>query len=276
MGTEKSDSRGYNTLISLAAIVGIGAYTAVKYSGAVPGFYIELFILLNLAIYRVTLYGIGVFKDIAIKNDIFGMDINKRGTPGGEIKIPETCGTICAVAFICLSCLVSPFVSYIGQSGKEISDLLSTSYMIISYTVFLGFADDVLDLRWRLKLIFPLIFSIPIAMNFKGDPRVMLPYPLSLISHYLWDLVPMYYAFLAMLSIFCTNAINIYAGINGLEVGQSIGIGIGILVFNIYFIFTAKAQEVINNQLISIILIVPFITTSFALLKLNKYIGRLM
>lgn len=29
-----------------------------------------------------------------------------------------------------------------------------------------------------------------------------------------------YYIYILMLSIFCTNAINIYAGINGIEVGQ--------------------------------------------------------
>lgn len=35
-----------------------------------------------------------------------------------------------------------------------------------------------------------------------------------------------------MLAVFCTNAINIYAGINGLEVGQSIVIGCFIAIHN--------------------------------------------
>ena len=30
----------------------------------------------------------------------------------------------------------------------------------------------------------------------------------------------LYYVYIIMLCIFCTNSINIYAGINGLEVGQ--------------------------------------------------------
>ena len=29
-----------------------------------------------------------------------------------------------------------------------------------------------------------------------------------------------YYVYIVLLCIFCTNSINIYAGINGLEVGQ--------------------------------------------------------
>ena len=31
----------------------------------------------------------------------------------------------------------------------------------------------------------------------------------------------LYYVYMGMLAVFCTNAINILAGINGLEVGQS-------------------------------------------------------
>ena len=36
-----------------------------------------------------------------------------------------------------------------------------------------------------------------------------------------------------LLSVFCTNAINILAGINGLEVGQSIVIAASIIIFNL-------------------------------------------
>ena len=46
------------------------------------------------------------------------------------------------------------------------------------------------------------------------------------------DLGIMYYVYLAMLAIFCTNAINILAGINGLEVGQSIVIGNDVIFRN--------------------------------------------
>lgn len=33
--------------------------------------------------------------------------------------------------------------------------------------------------------------------------------------------------------MFCTNAINIYAGINGIEVGQSVVIAASVIVFNV-------------------------------------------
>lgn len=38
---------------------------------------------------------------------------------------------------------------------------------------------------------------------------------------------------MGMLAVFCTNAINILAGINGLEAGQSLVIAASIIAFNI-------------------------------------------
>jgi UDP-N-acetylglucosamine--dolichyl-phosphate N-acetylglucosaminephosphotransferase len=43
--------------------------------------------------------------------------------------------------------------------------------------------------------------------------------------------------------VFCTNAINIYAGINGLEAGQSFVIACGILAFNLYDILMTPSSE---------------------------------
>ena len=37
---------------------------------------------------------------------------------------------------------------------------------------------------------------------------------------------------MGMLAVFCTNAINILSGINGLETGQSFIIGVSVLIFN--------------------------------------------
>ena len=47
------------------------------------------------------------------------------------------------------------------------------------------------------------------------------------------DLGVLFYVYMAMLVIFCTNAINIIAGINGIEVGQSLVIAVSIAIFNL-------------------------------------------
>lgn len=38
---------------------------------------------------------------------------------------------------------------------------------------------------------------------------------------------------MGMLAVFCTNAINILAGVNGLEAGQSFVIAVSVVIFNI-------------------------------------------
>lgn len=99
--------------------------------------------------------------------------------------------------------------------------------------VLLGFIDDVIDLKWRHKFIVPTIASIPMLATYGGLTAVVVPKLLRGIMGHFFDLGFLYYIYMGMLAIFCTNSINIYAGLNGLEVGQSIVIGFFILMHNI-------------------------------------------
>lgn len=71
-----------------------------------------------------------------------------------------------------------------------------------------------------------------------------------------------------MLAVFCTNAINILAGINGLEAGQSLIIAASIIIFNII----EMNQDLINRSEheFSLYIIVPYFATSLALWLSNK------
>jgi len=134
--------------------------------------------------------------------------------------------------------------------------------------LFLGFADDVLDLRWRHKLLLPTIASLPLLMvyyvNFNST-IIIVPKPLRSWVGFSLDLWIFYYVYMGMLAVFCTNAINILAGINGLEVGQSIIIAMSILIFNVIELFGSqwKAHQ------FSIYFMLPYIATSLALFKFN-------
>ena len=100
--------------------------------------------------------------------------------------------------------------------------------------MLLGFIDDVLDLRWSHKLVVPTIASVPILATYKGLTCVVVPKLFrGIVGGNLFDLDFLYYIYMGMLAIFCTNSINIYAGLNGLEVGQSLIIGTFILMHNI-------------------------------------------
>lgn len=73
---------------------------------------------------------------------------------------------------------------------------------------------------------------------------------------------------MGMLAVFCTNAINILAGINGLEAGQSLIIAISIIVFNIIEILISSLKS--EEHIFSLHIIMPYFATSLALFQFNK------
>jgi UDP-N-acetylglucosamine--dolichyl-phosphate N-acetylglucosaminephosphotransferase len=72
---------------------------------------------------------------------------------------------------------------------------------------------------------------------------------------------------MSLLAVFCTNSINIYAGINGLEVGQSLIIGVSIVFYNL----VEMLHDNIEHSLFSLTILLPFVFTSLALFVYNKY-----
>jgi UDP-N-acetylglucosamine--dolichyl-phosphate N-acetylglucosaminephosphotransferase len=48
-------------------------------------------------------------------------------------------------------------------------------------TVMLGFADDMLDLPWRYKLLFPFFIIMPMVAVYSGPTHITVVYPFSVI-----------------------------------------------------------------------------------------------
>lgn len=88
----------------------------------------------------------------------------------------------------------------------------------------------------------------------------------------LLDLGIFYYAYMSALSIFAPNSINILAGINGLEVGQSIVLGVIFLVNDMcYLMSLSVSQAAYDSHVLSAIFIIPFLGVSLALFQFNRY-----
>ena len=151
------------------------------------------------------------------------------------------------------------------QFAQFITALLSICCML-----FLGFADDVLDLRWRTKLILPTLATLPLLMVYGvtyNNTTIIVPKPLrNLLGYSLW-LGPLYYIYMSMLAVFCTNAINIIAGINGIEAGQGAVISLSLICYNLFELFNAQWQA----HLFSLYLLIPFFAVTCALLYHNWY-----
>jgi UDP-N-acetylglucosamine--dolichyl-phosphate N-acetylglucosaminephosphotransferase len=93
----------------------------------------------------------------------------------------------------------------------------------VCFMVLLGFIDDVLDVPWRVKLLLPTIAALPLLMAYAGGTSISIPKPLtSYVGVAVLELGSLYKLFMLLLAVFCTNSINIHAGLNGLEVGQTV------------------------------------------------------
>ena len=166
-------------------------------------------------------------------------------------KSPEALGIIPAIIFLLTTIvmvLTNELVLRVNAHTKiEVQVEYNAALLSICLVVLLGFIDDVIDLRWRHKLIVPTIASVPILVAYKGLTSVVVPTLLrGLVGRQTFDLSFLYYVYMGMLAIFCTNSINIYAGLNGLEVGQSIIIGSFILMHNI---IVSALSQLVNLKL---------------------------
>ncbi|XP_063980710.1 UDP-N-acetylglucosamine--dolichyl-phosphate N-acetylglucosaminephosphotransferase isoform X2 [Diachasmimorpha longicaudata] len=169
-----------------------------------------------------------------------------------------------------------PFAKYIGDNSNfphaELVELLA-ALLSICWVLILGFVDDVCDLRWRDKLLLTTIVSLPLLMVYYVNCNatvIIIPKPLRPWLGLSVELSLLYYIYMAMLAVFCTNAINILAGINGLEVGQSLVIAASIIIFN----FIELSGNLWKAHQFSLYLMIPYVTTSLALFKYNWYPSR--
>ncbi|KAI0036492.1 N-acetylglucosaminephosphotransferase [Vararia minispora EC-137] len=189
-----------------------------------------------------------------VKANLKGRDLLKTyNTP-----IPESLGLVCACIYILSLIIFIPFAfSSISLSGShtqytvregiiinefphyQLSVYLSSILSILVATM-LGFLDDVFDIRWRHKLPIPIIASIPLLMVYyaeRGNTNIVVPIPLRPVFGALLNLVgPLYYLYMSMLSTFCTNSINILAGINGSETSQAVVIAFSVVLNDLLYL----------------------------------------
>lgn len=226
-----------------------------------------LYIASCLIAYTVTYYKVIPFLiPLNISRGMFGKDIYLKGTPQFEKKLPECLGLGIAMVYLCHVICMFGYSQMTG--GIQAEEWLTPFYAYVISGVFLGFADDVLELRWRDKLIFPFFFSILLITHYQGESAVVLPHCLAKVLPFASiQLGSLFSVYLICLSIFSVNSINIYAGISGLESGQSLVIGLTLIAENL--VCMSKNIDYQQN-LTSLMLLGPFCAASLALLRWNR------
>ncbi|RXH81018.1 hypothetical protein DVH24_004932 [Malus domestica] len=122
------------------------------------------------------------------------------------------------------------------------------------------------------KLVLPSIAALPLLMAYAGHTTIVIPKPLVPYAGLeVLDLGWIYKLYMGLLAVFCTNSINIHAGLNGLEVGQTVVIAAAILIHNIMQIGASADSEYKMAHAFSIYLVQPLLATSLGLFAYNWY-----
>ena len=226
----------------------------------------ELYINCCLSIFAFfgTLWAIPKCMAAHIRANLSGKDINKPGEKENKPWIPESIGLeSSAFMILCIILTTSFFPS---------KNLAYSAILTILLTTFLGFADDVLNIPWRVKIFIPFISALPILLGYHGSTTICFHGFLSPLSHYFenecFNIGIFYYFYIICLFVFCTHSINIYAGINGLEVSQSLIVALALLNHSLYYYHESPDSRA------AVFILIPFITTSLALLYYNWYPSR--
>ncbi|KAK9289493.1 hypothetical protein L1049_007648 [Liquidambar formosana] len=225
--------------------------------------------VLSFAGFFVTLRLIPVASAYVLRRNLFGYDINKKGTPQGTIKVPESLGIVIGIVFMVVAILFQYF-NFTSDSIWLVE--YNAALASICFMTLLGFVDDVLDVPWRVKLVLPSFAALPLLMAYAGHTTIIIPKPLiPYVGLEVLDLGWIYKLYMGLLAVFCTNSINIHAGLNGLEVGQTVVIASAILIHNVMQIGASTDPEYKQAHAFSIYLVQPLLATSLALLSYNWY-----
>lgn len=236
--------------------------------------FLELTAVLSVGAGLLTYQLIPRFRDMFVKANLYGIDLNKAK---GD-KVPEATGVITGCVFLMVTFIMIPFKYYnffLEESSTKFPHeefvQLVAALLSITCMLLLGFADDVLDLRWRHKLLLPSMASLPLLMVYfvtTNRTEIVVPLVLRGLLGTSVQLGLLYYAYMGLLAVFATNAINILAGINGLEVGQSVVIAASLVIFNVS---SLRGDGLSRHHEFSLYFLLPYLGTAIPLLMHNWY-----
>lgn len=165
--------------------------------------------------------------------------------------------------------LQGPYPSYVARLSRDSSQadtgraVIASIPLLITYAAAGGVTD----------VVIPRVFGLRRLLKVEETNGLL-------------ALGPLYYVYMSMLSTFCTNSINILAGLNGVEVGQALVIALSVAfndllhlsvpvhfgeskLFTIGFGLARGSPELVDRHLFSLYFMLPLIGVCFGLLKHN-------
>jgi len=178
---------------------------------------------------------------------ITGLDIHKPGSPA----IAECGGVILILAY-----LIGLF-AFIPFSNEALSLEIIGAAATVLFASFIGFIDDIYETRWRIKVLTPLLGSVPLIVLSLG--RTTMWTPIGLVDFG----ILFYLLILPFIVTASANAVNMFAGLNGQEAGSSVIIATALLFLSIR-----------HAKPMGSMILLPFLGALIAFLFYNTYPSR--
>jgi len=190
--------------------------------------------------------------------DMVGIDVHKLNMP----KVAESGGIALMLAYLVGLFIFIPFLD-IPSTSIYTEEIIGTAATVL-FSTFIGLIDDIYEIRWRIKALTPMLGGVPLAVMSLGRPTISTPFGLLDFSLFgLFGLVFFYAFVVPFIVTACANAVNMLAGLNGLEAGSALIIASALTVLSV--------REGKNEGLI---ILIPFIGALVAFLYFNKYPSR--
>lgn len=219
--------------------------------------------------YAVTSWAIPTLAPKLLARGMWGHDLLKDPAEPRR-KVPESMGIVVAAVYLLTLSLFGPVLAFQTAS-------FHAAYIGISSMVLLGFVDDVLDLRWSLKIVLSMWSTVPLLSTYwlsAGPTNIIVPIPLRPYLGFDIELSFLYLVYMLLWAVFFTNAINIYAGVNGLEVGQTVVITIAIMIHNCIESTALANDPSLETHVFSFAMMAAFLSPCLALLSANWFPSR--
>lgn len=191
---------------------------------------------------------------------VTGQDIHKPGSSA----VAESGGVILVLAYLIGLFFFIPFSNAFASDANENLNLeIIGTAATVMLTAFIGFADDLYELRWRIKILTPLLGGVPLAVMRLGRETISTPFGVLDFAAF-GTLGVVLFAVIILFAVTASaNGINMFAGLNGQEAGSA-------LIMSVALLFLAFRLE----KAIGYIILIPFIGALIAFLYFNWYPSR--
>lgn len=193
----------------------------------------------------------------AKKVGVTGQDIHKSSSP----DVAESGGVILILAYLVGLFFFIPFGSaFVSDANENLNLEIVGTAATVMLTAFIGFADDIYEIRWRTKVLTPLLGGVPLAVMRLGREAITTPFGVLDFTAF-GALGLILFAIILLFAVTASaNGINMFAGVNGQEAGS-------VLIMSLALLFLAFRLE----KAIGYIILVPFIGALLAFLCFNWY-----